>query len=315
MSKAKTKTKPIPVKKPVDPEVARRRRRITIHSLCVIIFISALAIAFHFTREYVDKRVAFSTQPPTIVLTNRPVWMTDLLAEQIIRSVRPAGTYSAFDEQMLADRVAILKTNPWIKEVKQVRRVYGKAPGDTVEIDCDYRAPIALIHWGEYFWLIDGDGVRLPEQFTANHVKDIVVGQDKHINIRVIEGVSKPPVEAGHKWPGEDLVAGIDMVKQLYGQPWAEEIVKVDVSNFEGRNEMKEPQITLVTKYDTVIRWGEPLNLKFFVEAPPAVKLSRLEDVYKQYGRIDAKQPWIDIRFDWITKPVVPGPAHADSAH
>ncbi|HTL27944.1 MAG TPA: hypothetical protein VL282_01935 [Tepidisphaeraceae bacterium] len=315
MSKAKQKTKPIPVaKKPVDPEVAKRRRRITIHTLCAIIFLAGIVAAFHFTRQYVDKKVAFSTQPPTIVLANRPVWMTDLLAEQIIRSVKPAGTYSAFDAQMLADRVAILKANPWIKEVKQVRRVYGNAPGDTIEIDCDYRAPIALIHWGEYFWLIDGDGVRLPEQFTVQHIKSIVYGQDKKLNIRIIEGVSKPPVEAGHKWPGEDLAAAIDMVKLLYGQPYAEEIVKIDVGNFEGRNDMKDPQIALVTKYNTTIRWGEPLNLKFFVEAPPAVKLERLQEIYKQYGQVDAKQPWIDIRGEVVTKPI-PGTEHADSVH
>lgn len=315
MSKAKTKTKPIAVvKQPIDPEVARRRRLITLHTLGVIVFVGGLATIFHFAREYVDKQLTFSTEPPKVVLANRPVWMTDLLAEQIIRSVRPAGTYSAFDEQMLADRVKILRGNPWIKEVKQVRRLYGAAPGDTLEIDCDYRAPIALVHWGEYFWLIDGEGVRLPEQFTAQQVKGIVVGQDKKVNIRVIEGVSKPPVEAGHKWPGEDLAAGIQMVKMLYGQPYAEEIVKVNVSNFEGRNEMKEPQLALITKYNTTIRWGEPLNLKFFVEAPPAIKVERLQEIFKQYGQVDAKQPWIDIRGEVVTKPV-PGTAHADGAN
>ncbi len=314
MSKPKSKTKPIPVaKKSIDPEVARRRRRITMHVLGVIIFVGGIVTSFHFMRQYVDKKVTFSTETPTIVLKNRPVWMTDLLAEQIIRSVRPAGTYSAFDDQMLADRVQILKSNPWIKQINQVRRVYGQRPGDTIEIDCDYRAPIAMIHWGEYFWLIGGDGVRLPEQFTVGQIKNIVYGQDKKLNIRIIDGVSKPPVEAGHKWPGEDLAAGLDMVKLLYGQPYADEIVKVDVSNFAGRNDMKDPQILLVTKYNTTIRWGEPINLKFFVEVPPAVKLQRLAEIYKQYGQVDAKQPWVDIRLEGVRVPV-PGSAHADSA-
>src|SRR6185436_16239276 len=98
-----------------------------------------LAVAFYFARGYVDKKVAFPTEPPRVVLKNRPPWMTDFLAEQIIRSARPAGTRSAFDQKLLVETATLLKANPWIHEVRQVRRVYGQKPGDTIEIDCAYR--------------------------------------------------------------------------------------------------------------------------------------------------------------------------------
>ena len=94
------------------------------------------------------------------------------------------------------------------------------------------------------------------------------------------------------------------MVKILFGQPYAEEIVKVDVSNFAGRIDLKEPQIVLDTKYETQIRWGRPVNSKdFFVEIPTARKLDKLRRIREEYGRIDARQAWIDIRFDKITCP------------
>jgi hypothetical protein len=124
------------------------------------------------------------------------------------------------------------------------------------------------------------------------------------MNIRIIDGVHNPPVQSGQKWPGGDLAAGLEMVKLLYGQTYAEDIVKVDVSNFAGRLDLKEPQLVLGTKYDTQIRWGRPVNSKdFFVEIPTARKLDLLRRVYEQYGRADGRQQWIDIRFDKITKP------------
>lgn len=120
----------------------------------------------------------------------------------IIKTARPAGTHSAFDHQLLVNTLAMLKANPWIRQVRQVRRAYGKQPGDTLEVDCQYRAPVALVKWQDYFWLVDGDGVKLPEVFSAADVPRILKGQDKRVNIRVIEGVASAPPESGAKWAG-----------------------------------------------------------------------------------------------------------------
>jgi hypothetical protein len=120
-------------------------------------------------------------------------------------------------------------------------------------------------------------------------------------------------VESGQKWPGNDLVAGLDLVKIFSGQDFANEIVKVDVSNFDGRVDAKEAQISLVTKYDTRIQWGRPVNSSDnFVEVAPARKLESLQQIWSQYHRIDGGRSWIDIRFDRITYPS--GDVTADNA-
>ncbi|WP_428937705.1 cell division protein FtsQ/DivIB [Fontivita pretiosa] len=300
MGKSK-RPKPIPVK---DPQRARQVRRAIMHTLGAVVFVGLLGVGFYHLRSYVEREVVFPQRPPKVVLKNRPAWMSDALAIQIINTVKPAGTHSAFDRQLLQDTAMILRNNPWIRQVKQVRRAYGQRPGDTLEIDCEYRAPIALVHWKDYYWLVDGEAVKLPEQYTAQQLPGIVVGPNRRLNIRVIEGVSHPPVESGQVWPGEDLAAGLDLVKLLYGQVYADEIVKVDVTNFAGRIDPKEAQITLVTKYDTQIRWGRPINAKdFFVEVSTPQKLAYLRDVWTQFHRVDGGMPWIDIRFDRIIYP------------
>jgi hypothetical protein len=248
-----------------------------LHLVAAIAFIGLLAVGFWQMRKFVLRDVVAQTRPPKVVLKNRPPWMSEALAVQILGSIRPARVTSTFDRQLLVETAQVLRGNPWVKQVNQVRRAYGNGPGDTLEIDCEFRAPIALVHWKDFYWLVDGEGVKLPEQFTAQQVPAIVVGPNRKLNIRIVEGVQQPPVESGRVWQGEDLLAGLDLVRILYGKPYAEEIVKVDVSNFGGRVEPKDAQITLVTRYDTRIHWGRPVNARdFFVEVPTAQKLRYL---------------------------------------
>ena len=307
MAKAK-KPKPISIRKPIDPHHAARVRRIALHALAAVMFITACSAGMFFDRRYVEQKLVPATESPFVVLKNRPVWMSDFLAEQIAKTARPAGTHSAFDHQLLVDTVALLRANPWIRDVRQVRRAYGRKPGDTLEVDCDYRAPVALVHWKDYYWLVDGDGVKLPEAFSAADVPRIMIGQDHKVNIRVIEGVIEAPPETGTRWNGDDLYAALDLVKLLFAKPYAEEIEKVDVSNFARRRDPKLAQLLLITRYNTEVRWGQPVNVgedKFFVEATPEQKLAYMKAIFEETGRVDARFAWVDIRFDAVTRPAV----------
>src|SRR5258707_1206109 len=102
VSKAK-KPKQISVKKVRDPERQAAIRRVFVGIFCAFLFVGSLAAACWFARDYVAKKVAFPSDPPRVVLVNRPAWMSDLLAEEIIRAAKPAGAHSAFDHQMLVD--------------------------------------------------------------------------------------------------------------------------------------------------------------------------------------------------------------------
>jgi hypothetical protein len=307
MAKAKKITKVVALRRPRDPERDARVRRFLIHLVCAIVFIGLCGVGLFFDRRYVEHKIVFSKQPPTVVLKNRPVWMSDFLAEQIVKTARPAGAHSAFDHRLLVDTVAMLKANPWIREVKQVRRGYGQQPGDTLEVDCEYRAPVALVKWQDYFWLVDGDGVKLPEVFSAGDVPHILKGQDKRVNIRVIEGVAHAPPETGAKWTGSDLQAGLELVKLLFGRTYAEEVERVDVSNFAGRQNPKAAQLVLVTRYNTQVRWGQPVTVPqddFAAEVPAAQKLAFMQAIFQENRRVDANYPWVDIRFDTVGIPV-----------
>lgn len=257
--------------------------------------------------KYVDHNVAYSPEPPKVVLKNRPAWMSDLVTEQICTAARPSGAHSALDSRMLRDSKAMLenniRTNAWVKHVNQLKLVYGQRPGDTMVLDCEFRVPVALVHYKDAYYLVDGDGTALPERYSTDQVTRVIFAPDGRMNIRVVEGMHGDRPMPGQRWEGEDLGAALDMIKVLHGKPYAEEIVKVDVSNYAGRQNSSEAQLVLVTRQNTQIRWGQPVTSTDLAEAPAAHKLDNLQHIYAQYKRVDAGQQWLDLRKDDPTRP------------
>ena len=65
----------------------------------------------------------------------------------------------------------------------------------------------------------------------------------------------------------------------------------------------------------TELRWGRPVSAKdAFIEVAPAQKLNYLASVYAKYHRVDAGQPWLDLRFDHILYPAAAGDATEPAA-
>jgi hypothetical protein len=274
-----------------------------------LILMGGGTFAFVSMRQNVLDDLSHPSTPPVLVLKNRPAWMSEALAEQIIKSARPKKPRSALDHELVAEVGQTLEHNAWVKEVKQVKRVYGKSAGDTVEVDCEFRAPIALVAARNEYILVDGDGVRLPEKFGPSTLPRILLGPDGKMNLRIIEGVAAmPPFVDGQKWVGDDLAAGLDMAKLLYGRPFTEEIERINVANFKGRKNPRDGQIVLITKYRSEVRWGEPIKLPFYAELPPVQKLERLGLICQKYGRVDGGHSWVDIRLDKVMYPAEEAP-------
>lgn len=283
----------------ISPERAAFLRKVALHTLIGCVFFGALGVGFYYVKQYVDHEVVMPTEPPAIVIKNKPRWMSEFLVQRIAATARPRGLHSAFDHAMLVDTRNALEANPWVSKVYEVRRAYREKPGDTVEIDCEYRVPTALVKWGANYWLVDRQGYKLPEQYEAGDVDKIVKVDDGRVDIRIIDGVHHAPPATGKKWIGDDVAAGLEMVALLADKPYAQQILHVNVAHF---GNPREPHIVLVTKEGTEIRWGRTpseLDKDPFLEVSTARKLKRLELFYTQMGSVDAHQAGgIDIRFD-----------------
>lgn len=303
-------------KRVIDPERVRFRRRVAFHLAVGVVLLAGVVAGFVVAWRYVVRDVAFPAKPPAVVFKNRPAWMTDRLAQEIAGSIRPKGAHSAFDHRMLVEIEQGLRRNPWVRKVGSVKRAYGKAPADTVEIDCEFRPPAALVRWNQHFHYVDAQGVLLPEKFDVKDLKYLTIDRDGRALFRVIEGVGHaPPRQAGYKWAGEDLAAGLRMAQFIAGKPYTEEIRVVDVQNYGGREAPREAQLVLVTKYGTRVQWGLPPGDKDegIVEVKAERKLAYLQKIREQFGRVDMQQPWVNVRFDKITYPAAPAQQSAQA--
>jgi hypothetical protein len=276
---------------------------VALHFLGII----AAGVGIYFLVQQARKYVETDVSPPGgaihVVLLHRPGWMTDSLASEIA-AVVPRTDHGIFDPNLLPTTVNKLKSCPWVRNVNSVRRSYGTEPGNMLLVDCDYRVPIAVVEWKNSYWLIDNDGTKLSEEFSAAQLPNLVNGPDGSVNIRIIRGVEKAPPTAGRQWMGNDLIAGLDLVKLFYGKNYLNDVDTIDVSNFGGRLDRGSPQLTLQTKFGTSIWWGRPVNAKdYFKEIPTLRKLQTLKLAVAKLGRIDAGRSYFDIRYEYSLVP------------
>src|SRR5690242_16503690 len=101
----------------LTPEQIRFRRQVALNLTVFLALAGAAVIGYSYLRAYVEHRLTFPVDPPRVVLKDRPVWMTEFLAKQIVASVQPVTARSSFDQQMLVNAYEILRHNPWVKQV------------------------------------------------------------------------------------------------------------------------------------------------------------------------------------------------------
>ena len=289
----------------VAPRKSAKRWRWGLHVLIAISFLTVFAVSIVKSRRYIDAS-APALASPQITFVNQPEWMNPDLSARILDSLKP-GTRgrSSLDRDLLLEMANVLRAEPWVKEVRSVRRRFAQGqPGAAIEVDAEFRVPTALVEADGEFWLVDSEGYKLPERFTANEIGRVSLKNDRSLQLRGITGVVSAPPEVGHQWKGADLQAGLDLVKLLHDKPFASDIAMIDVSNFSARRSAEAAQIVLHTRQQTEVRWGRPVHAQdFFVEVEPAKKIEYLEKIFARFGRVDANYPWIDIRFDRVTYP------------
>lgn len=306
----------------------RRVRKGVFHAVAAMLLVGGMAWLIGHLKSTIARPLDAASETPNIVFTHRPAWMTDLVLHELAESFRPDETPSVFDRDALVRVNRRLKSNAWIGKVREVRRVYGESAGDIIEIDCDFRAPLALVRDGDAYWFVDAKGVKLPEKFSEKELPLLIYAKGK-VNLRVIEGVrNAAPRLAGQLWPGDDLAAGLGLAEKLNGQPFADDVIRINVANYAGRIDAREAHLVLGTRLRlrdregheagpfTEVRWGRPWNASdAFIEVKPERKLEAMRLAVEKYGRVDALQPWIDLRFDTVKGPSQPSTqdgGHAD---
>jgi len=129
----------------------------------------------------------------------------------------------------------------------------------------------------------------------------------QNLPIAKVEGVSvAAEVPApGQIWQKEDLAAAVavlDRLDRMDGlvtpdKPLLYEIDRIDVSNFNGRENTQLPHIVLYAKDDTKIIWGAEVGKwQQHLESTDEQKLANLYKHYKEFGTLSGGVKYIILR-------------------
>jgi len=285
---------------------AERRGRIVVgavRGVFLVVLIAAAGVGMYFVREFVMSRPQYADSVARIELRPRPAWMSDMLAAEIAGQLaRAAGRGRCTFDPTLARRVhAAAEQCVWIRRVHEVRVERAATDEDDgafsagrVVVVAEYRRPEAVGVFDRHERYVAADRVVLPFDL-ARHL----AGREHMVRIR---GLRVRPPATGERWAGEDLAAGIRVIRLLRGKPYYRQIAAVDVRNFDRRYERSEPAIRLLAvndDYVTDIRFGDlPADGVPPVGAPTLRrKLGYLDSWYRRNAYSLAGPTYLDLRY------------------
>jgi hypothetical protein len=167
---------------------------------------------------------------------------------------------------------------------------------NSVRVKARWRKPVAVID--------------IPEDRSKIYVDADLVVLDympmPHLPIVEIKGVGLKVVPLpGQVFDQQDVAAGVALVVLLHRMdeevmpknPLLDHIASIDVRNFKGRKNPREPHIVLRSKDETQIMWGAEIGeWTKHLEATDEQKLAKLYAYYRDYGSLSAGAKYINLR-------------------
>jgi hypothetical protein len=299
--KAKRKTKRISFKLGTP---ARKKQREIIYrpSLTGILKVAAVVCVFamvgaffYFAERYVKSAKPAETGP--LELVNAPAWVSGELKEKIYAAA--GGKTFELNEEIAQVVAENLTAVAWLDEVKvQTTR-------ERLLIKAGWRKPLAVVKLGLQSFYVDAELVVL--DFVPMPNLPIVRINGLSLTMKV------PPV--GEVWQSDDLAAAVTILTKLDqmdksvtpDKPLLYEVDRIDVSNFNGRENGRSPHIIFYTKDNTEIIWGAEFGTwQRYLEATDEEKLAKLYGYYKEHGSLSGGVKYINLRDprDSISQPI-----------
>ncbi len=264
----------------------------------IIFIVAGIVIGFVYLEKYVKKAVSISENPAALELVNPPYWVNEQVKQQIYAAATAGGEDLTIDEYLARSVQKNIETfTSWLDKVSV------QTTSDAVRVKGDWRKPLALVIQGTRKFYVDKELVVL--DFVTIETLPIVEITG------ILPSSHVPP--AGKVWEKDDLAAAVEILQRLNDRDELKtqeksllfEIGKIDVSNFNGRQNSGSPHIILYTTDDRLIIWGAEIGkTQRYMEATDEQKIARLFSYYKQKGTLKGGVKYIDLKEPQQTIPL-----------
>jgi hypothetical protein len=258
--------------------------------LVVVCVLCGIVIGLMSLEKYVKETIPVQEGSGELVLADVPLWVSDELKEKVYTIATAKGVNVALDDEAVSSiQRNIEEMIPWLDEVKV------KAPHNILRVEARWRKPIALVKSGTIKFYVDTEQVVLDYM----EMPDLPI-----VEIKGLPPVAKiPPL--GEVWHRDDLAAAV-MILDLLNQrdksitsdkPLLYEINRIDVSNFNGRQNNRLAHIILYSNDDSQIIWGAEVGQwQRHLESTDEEKLAKLYSYYEDYGSLSGGARYINLR-------------------
>jgi len=263
-------------------------------TLLVALTVTALGVGVGGGFRYLDRYVhRIHRQRPLqlrVEIKNPPHWASQALVTRLCHSTGIVQEDFILDDSLTARWAENLRRNPWVKEVRLLRKRYD----GVLEIDCQLRQPIASLRDAAGLHYVDVEGTVLPAFPLAGPAAHLVR----------LQGEKLSRLEDGKPLASPALLAGLAVLAELraideqmpYDQRLWDEIAVMDVGNYDGRLSPAESHLVLYTANNTEIRWGVAYGKALaYLEAPEPDKFRRLYQSFARFRSLGAYE-YVDLR-------------------
>lgn len=226
--------------------------------------------------EHVLASPDYRLDPRNITLTAPPRWIHADVKAEVIRDASFDQTLSILEPDLTVRIAQAFALHPWIQRVNRVSK---KHPA-SVEVDVEYREPVAMVEVSGGLLPVDREGVLLPsDDFSPAAAR----------NYPRISGVNSEPVgPVGTNW-GDTHVVGAAKVAAVCAPHW--QVLRlyrvVAMPRLAGSVSASEGGFELYTHAGTQIVWGHAPGKELPSEMPSAEKIRQLVGYAQEKGSLD----------------------------
>ena len=260
---------------------------------CASMVIVALVMvgASLYVRDHVEADGRYRVTRESILKLTPPAGLSAMAMADLARLPVPEKGFSMFEPQLVPSLVAMFERLAW---VRGVRRVDLRFPAQ-LEIDLVVRQPAAGLRHGNRSFLIDEQGMVLPQQcYEPNQPESlrlpVIVNADLgRRRVREGELLEHVPVRHG-------VAVALALRAPDFDDLWREP-VHIDVANVDGRVDPRCSEI-VVRAGATTVEWGRSaLSRKPHI--PVSDKIAKLRGLLKREPNL-ARLELVRLQFDDI---------------
>jgi len=281
----------IPKRKTRRKHLSRPGLKAALISAAVLCVVAAIGFGFVLLDKYVARRAPVSRAALVPKLLDVPEWVSERLKEKVVVTAQmdTTGAYLGADTARTIQQ-NIKSAIVWLDEVRV------QVTNENILISANWRKPLVLVKAGDRTVYLDADMV----------VLDYL--EMPKLPIVKIKGLlfETPLPQPGRVWKSNDAAAAVALADRLDrmdksvagDKPLLCEIERIDVSNFNGREDERSAHIVLYTKDNTEIIWGAELGTwQRYLEATDEEKLTNLYAYYKEHGSLLGGAKYINLQY------------------